>query len=97
MHASQFHWMVPLPQFMTPSGSYQRTLDVVRWVGEIRPASKNLEGKFRLCQYREICGGSRALSFAMKRDSFPEEPCCVHEPKREVNPHEKANQSLCEG
>ena len=52
--------------------------------------SKNLEGKCGICEYREICGGSRARSFAMKSDLFAEEPCCVYEPKREVSPREKA-------
>jgi radical SAM protein with 4Fe4S-binding SPASM domain len=43
--------------------------------------SKNLEGKCGVCEYREICGGSRARSFAMTGDMFAEEPCCVYEPK----------------
>ena len=44
--------------------------------------SKNLEGKCGVCEYREICGGSRARSYAMTGDLFAEEPCCVYEPKR---------------
>ena len=47
--------------------------------------SKNLEGKCGVCEYREICGGSRARSFAMTGDLFAEEPCCVYEPKRLLN------------
>jgi AdoMet-dependent heme synthase len=47
--------------------------------------SKNLGGKCGVCEYREICGGSRARSFAMTGDLFAEEPCCVYEPKRQVN------------
>ena len=43
--------------------------------------SRNLQGKCGLCEYREICGGSRARSFAMTGDMFAEEPCCVYEPK----------------
>jgi len=43
--------------------------------------SKNLEGKCGVCEYREICGGSRARSFAMSGDLFAEEPCCVYQPK----------------
>jgi radical SAM protein with 4Fe4S-binding SPASM domain len=46
--------------------------------------SKNLEGKCGVCEYREICGGSRARSFAMTGNMFAEEPCCVYEPKRQV-------------
>ena len=51
---------------------------------------KNLEGKCGICEYREVCGGSRARSFAMKGDLFAAEPCWVYEPKREVSPCEKA-------
>src|SRR5271165_989070 len=43
--------------------------------------SKNLEGKCGACEYREICGGSRARSFAMTGNLFAEEPYCVYEPK----------------
>lgn len=43
----------------------------------------NLEGKCGRCEYREICGGSRARSFALTGDMFAEEPCCVYEPKRQ--------------
>lgn len=44
-------------------------------------ASKNLEGKCGFCEYREICGGSRARSYAMTGNLFAEEPCCGYEPK----------------
>ncbi len=43
--------------------------------------SKNLEGKCGVCEYREICGGSRARSYAMTGDMFAEEPCCIYEPQ----------------
>ena len=43
--------------------------------------SKNLEGKCGVCEYREICGGSRARSYAMTGNMFAEEPCCTYEPK----------------
>jgi radical SAM protein len=42
----------------------------------------NLEGKCGRCEFREICGGSRARAFAVTGDMFAEEPCCVYEPKR---------------
>ena len=50
--------------------------------------SKNLEGKCGVCEYREVCGGSRARSFAMTGDLFAEEPCCVYQPKRQVKSEE---------
>src|SRR5271165_3698795 len=43
--------------------------------------SKNLKGKCAVCEYREICGGSRARADVMTGDMFAEEPCCVYEPK----------------
>ncbi len=43
--------------------------------------SKNLEGKCGACEYREICGGSRARSYAITGNLFAEEPCCVYEPE----------------
>lgn len=42
----------------------------------------NLEGKCGRCEYREICGGSRARAHAMTGNMFAEEPCCVYQPKR---------------
>jgi AdoMet-dependent heme synthase len=45
--------------------------------------SKNLEGKCGRCEFREICGGSRARSYALTGNMFAEEPCCAYEPKRQ--------------
>ncbi|HVP54593.1 MAG TPA: TIGR04053 family radical SAM/SPASM domain-containing protein [Candidatus Eisenbacteria bacterium] len=42
--------------------------------------SKKLEGKCGVCEYREICGGSRARSYATTGNLFAEEPCCIYEP-----------------
>jgi radical SAM protein len=47
----------------------------------LRDASK-LEGKCGACEYKEICGGSRARAFAVNGSVFSEEPCCVYEPKK---------------
>lgn len=49
--------------------------------------SKNLEGKCGLCEYREICGGSRARSYAMTGNLFAEEPCCIYEPRGALQKH----------
>ena len=43
--------------------------------------SKNLKGKCGICEFREICGGSRARAYALTGDLFAEEPSCVWEPK----------------
>jgi AdoMet-dependent heme synthase len=43
--------------------------------------STNLKGKCGVCEFREICGGSRARAYALTGDVFAEEPCCVWKPK----------------
>jgi radical SAM protein len=50
--------------------------------------SKNLQGKCGDCEYREVCGGSRARAFAVSGSPFAEEPCCVYHPKRKVQREE---------
>lgn len=46
--------------------------------------SSNLKGKCGECEFREICGGSRARAYAVTGDLFAEEPCCVYKPKVRV-------------
>ena len=41
-----------------------------------------LKGKCGVCEYRRICGGSRARAYAMTGDYLAEEPRCVYIPKR---------------
>jgi len=41
-----------------------------------------LEGKCGACEFRHICGGSRARAFAVNGDPMAEEPCCSYVPKR---------------
>ena len=40
-----------------------------------------LKGKCGDCEFRNVCGGSRARSYALTGDMFAEEPCCIYEPK----------------
>ncbi len=40
-----------------------------------------LEGKCGVCEFREVCGGSRARAYALTGNAFAEEPCCVYEPR----------------
>jgi len=40
-----------------------------------------LKGKCGVCEFREICGGSRARAFALTGDALAEEPCCTYQPK----------------
>jgi radical SAM protein len=41
-----------------------------------------LKGKCGWCEFREICGGSRARAYALSGDPHFQEPCCIYEPKR---------------
>lgn len=43
--------------------------------------SRRLRGKCGRCEYREVCGGSRARSYAMTGDPLAEEPDCVFIPQ----------------
>ncbi len=45
-----------------------------------------LGGKCGACEFRHICGGSRARAFAMTGDPLAEEPCCSYVPKNYVAP-----------
>lgn len=40
----------------------------------------NLKGKCGICEFREVCGGSRARAYALSGDMFAEEPNCVYQP-----------------
>ena len=43
--------------------------------------TSRLQGKCGVCEFHNVCGGSRARAFALTGDPFAEEPCCVYEPK----------------
>ena len=53
----------------------------------MRPSSKSLrdtsklEGKCGACEYKEICGGSRARAYAVTGNPLAQEPCCIYQPK----------------
>jgi len=61
----------------------QQTLGAVYRDSELfqslRDAS-HLKGKCSRCEFRELCGGSRARAYAMTGDYFAEDPCCVYQP-----------------
>ncbi|MCC6682638.1 MAG: radical SAM protein [Phycisphaeraceae bacterium] len=40
-----------------------------------------LKGKCGVCEYRHVCGGSRARAYALMRDPMAVEPDCVYEPE----------------
>lgn len=51
----------------------------------LRDTSK-LEGKCGTCEYKNVCGGSRARAYALTGNPFGEEPCCVHIPRGYTRP-----------
>ena len=59
---------------------------IERWAREnlgpearLRDADR-LHSKCRDCQYRKICGGSRARAYALTGDLYASEPDCVYVP-----------------
>ena len=59
-------------------------LDVYRYSPvfmQLRDRSK-LKGKCEVCEYRAVCGGSRARAYATTGDWLQAEPYCAHVPKR---------------
>jgi radical SAM protein len=44
----------------------------------------NLQGKCGRCEYRELCGGSRARAWAMTGDVFESDPLCAYQPAARV-------------
>ncbi len=51
----------------------------------LRDTSK-LEGKCGVCEFKEICGGSRSRAFALTGNVNAEEPCCSYVPKGYLQP-----------
>lgn len=43
---------------------------------------ENLTGKCADCEYKQVCGGSRARTFAIDHDPFAQEPHCTYQPQR---------------
>ena len=56
-----------------------------------------LGGKCGVCDYREICGGSRARAYALTRDPLAAEPDCIYQPpgwKENFSSHVEHQQSV---
>jgi radical SAM protein with 4Fe4S-binding SPASM domain len=52
---------------------------------DLRDTSK-LEGKCGACEFKEICGGSRARAYALTGNPNAQEPCCSYIPRGYVQP-----------
>lgn len=53
----------------------------------LRDTSK-LEGKCGACEFKEVCGGSRARAYALTGNPYAEEPCCSYMPRGYIRPAE---------
>jgi len=42
--------------------------------------SKNLKGKCGVCEFRDLCGGSRARAWSITGDVFASDPLCTYQP-----------------
>src|SRR5437763_1872984 len=42
--------------------------------------SSQLKGRCGRCDYKDVCGGSRARAYAVTHDPLAEEPCCPYSP-----------------
>jgi AdoMet-dependent heme synthase len=61
----------------TPLGEIYRNAPIFK---ALRDTSR-LEGKCGACEFKEICGGSRARAYALTGDPLAAEPCCIYQPK----------------
>ena len=52
--------------------------------------TSRLEGKCGACEFKEVCGGSRARAYSLTGNPNAEEPCCVYVPKGFVPPLQAA-------
>jgi radical SAM protein len=46
--------------------------------------SSQLKGKCGRCEFKEVCGGSRARAYAISHDPLAEEPCCAYVPEQQA-------------
>jgi radical SAM protein with 4Fe4S-binding SPASM domain len=42
-----------------------------------------LKGKCGRCEYRQVCGGSRARAYALTGDYLATDPSCVYDPRKD--------------
>ena len=56
--------------------------------------TSRLEGQCGACEFKEICGGSRARAYALTGDPHGQEPCCVYIPRGFVSSGETRSASV---
>jgi radical SAM protein len=74
---------LPLVAGNVRSGSLSRIYRESPIFQQLRDDSQ-LGGKCGACEFRHICGGSRARAFALTGDPLAEEPCCAYVPKNYI-------------
>jgi radical SAM protein with 4Fe4S-binding SPASM domain len=73
-------------EFLPLSGGNMRERSLKKIVGmsdlfvSLRDRA-NLGGRCRVCEFRHVCGGSRARAWAMTGDLFASDPLCGYQPK----------------
>lgn len=70
----------------TPLAEIYRNAPIFRALRD----SSRLAGKCGACEYKEICGGSRARAYAVTGSPFAAEPCCIYQPRNWTAPAEDA-------
>ena len=58
--------------------------------------TSRLEGKCGTCEYKEICGGSRARAYALTGDPLAQEPCCIYQPRNWTPRAEGEPAAICQ-
>jgi radical SAM protein len=59
----------------------------------LRDTSK-LEGKCGACEFKNICGGSRARAYALTGNPHGEEPCCSYVPRNYIEAVERTRKAV---
>jgi radical SAM protein len=58
--------------------------------------TSRLEGKCGACEFKEICGGSRARSYALTGNPLAAEPCCIYQPRNWKPSAESEHSAFCQ-
>lgn len=53
--------------------------------------TSRLKDKCGACEFKEICGGSRARAYALTGDPLAQEPCCIYQPRNWTPPMDVEN------
>ena len=96
VNAGKGHLFVSCTGDVYPSGFLPRTAGNIRQTSlatlyrdaplfrELRTPNL-LRGRCGVCEFRTICGGSRARAYATTGDYLAEDPCCAHVPRALVH------------